>query len=228
MEPEMHILTVEDEPAMAELLQAALSEEGYLVTLAINGIQALQFGQTSRFDLILLDLMLPGVDGFAVVKRLRKARIQTPILVLTARDTPADIVKVLDSGADDYLTKPFSLEVLLARVRAVSRRGEIPQPLCLEAGKLILNTATRQVIRENKEISLTPREYSLLELLLRYKGRVLSRAVIVEAIWGYESDVEENTLDVFIRLLRQKIELPEAPKLIRTVRGVGYCLQEQP
>ena len=212
---------------MAGLLQSALSEEGYLVTLATDGGQALQLGQTSRFDLILLDLMLPGLNGFEIVQRLRKARIQTPILVLTARDAPADIVKALDSGADDYLTKPFSLKVLLARVRAVSRRGGIPQPLCLQAGTLTLNTATRQVVRENKELALTPREYSILELLMRHKGRVLSRTSIVEAIWGYDSDVEENTLDVFIRLLRQKVELPETPKLIRTVRGVGYCLQEQ-
>jgi two-component system OmpR family response regulator len=222
----MHILVVEDDPAMAELLQSALSEEGYLATLASDGAQALQLGQASRFDLILLDLMLPGINGFEIVQRLRKARIQTPILVLTARDAPADIVKALDCGADDYLTKPFSLKVLLARVRAVSRRGEIPQPLCLQAGNLTLNTATRQVTRENKEITLTPREYSLLELLMRHKGRVLPRTSIVEAIWGYDSEVEENTLDVFIRLLRQKVELPEAPKLIRTVRGVGYCLQE--
>ncbi len=223
----MHILAVEDEPAMAGLLQSALSEEGYFVTLATDGGTALQLGQTSRFDLILLDLMLPGISGFEIVQRLRKARVQTPILVLTARDAPADIVKALDSGADDYLTKPFSLTVLLARVRAVSRRGEIPQPLCLQAGNLTLNTATRQVTRENKEIALTPREYSLLELLMRHKGRVLSRSSMVEAIWGYDSEVEENTLDVFIRLLRQKIELSETPKLIRTVRGVGYCLQEQ-
>jgi DNA-binding response OmpR family regulator len=223
----MHILAVEDEPAMAALLQSALSEEGHHVTLATDGGKALQLGQANRFDLILLDLMLPRVNGFEVVQRLRKARIQTPILVLTARDAPADIVKTLDSGADDYLTKPFSLDVLLARVRAVGRRGEIPQPLCLQAGSLTLNTATRQVTREGKEVVLTPREYSLLELLMRHKGRVLSRTSIVEAIWGYNSDVEENTLDVFIRLLRQKVELPEMPKLIRTVRGVGYCLQEQ-
>jgi two-component system, OmpR family, response regulator len=223
----MHILAVEDEPAMAELLQSALSEEGYLVTLATDGRKALQFGQAIRFDLIVLDLMLPEMNGFEVVQRIRKARIQTPILVLTARDASADIVKALDSGADDYLTKPFSLDVLLARVRAVSRRGEIPQPLCLQAGNLTLNTATRQVTRDEREVVLTPREYSLLELLMRHKGRVLSRTAMVEAIWGHDSDVEENTLDVFIRLLRQKVELPEAPKLIRTVRGVGYCLQEQ-
>lgn len=223
----MHILAVEDEPAMAELLQSALSEEGYLVTLATDGEQALQLGYGSRFDLVVLDLMLPKVSGSEVLLRLRKAGIQTPILVLTARDAPADIVRALDSGADDYLTKPFSLNVFLARVRAVSRRGEIPQPLCLRAGSLTLNTATREVVRKDKQIVLTPREYSLLELLMRHKGRVLSRSVIVEAIWGYDSEVEENTLDVFIRLLRHKVELPEAPKLIRTVRGIGYCLQEQ-
>ncbi|MBV9304684.1 MAG: response regulator transcription factor, partial [Acidobacteriaceae bacterium] len=181
----------------------------------------------SHFDLIVLDLMLPKLDGFEVLLRLRKAGVQTPILVLTARDAPADIVKALDSGADDYLTKPFSLDIFLARVRAVSRRGNIPQPLCLQAGDLILNTATREVIRRDKQISLTPREYSLLQLLMRHKGRVLARSTIVEAIWGYDSDVEENTLDAFIRLLRHKIEFPETPKLIRTVRGIGYCLQEQ-
>ncbi|MBV9678985.1 MAG: response regulator transcription factor [Acidobacteriaceae bacterium] len=223
----MHILIAEDEPAMAELLQSALSEESYLVTPAINGEQALELGYGSHFDLIVLDLMLPKVDGFEVLLRLRKTGVQTPILVLTARDAPADIVKALDSGADDYLTKPFSLDIFLARVRAVSRRGDIPQPLCLQAGDLILNTATREVIRNDKQISLTPREYSLLQLLMRHKGRVLARSTIVEAIWGYDSDVEENTLDAFIRLLRHKIEFPETPKLIRTVRGIGYCLQEQ-
>jgi len=223
----MHILVAEDEPAMTELLEAALSEEGYFVTPATNGEQTLELGYSSRFDLIVLDLMLPRVNGFEVLLRLRKAGVQTPILVLTARDAPADIVKALDTGADDYLTKPFSLNVFLARVRAVSRRGDIPQPLCLQAGDLTLNTATREVMRKDKQISLTPREYSLLQLLMRHKGRVLPRSTIVEAIWGYDSDVEENTLDAFIRLLRHKIELPETPKLIRTVRGIGYCLQEQ-
>lgn len=212
---------------MAELLQSALSEEGYLVTPAMNGEQALGLGSNGGFELIVLDLMLPKVDGFEVLRRLRKAGVQTPILVLTARDAPADIVKALDSGADDYLTKPFSLNVFLARIRAVSRRGDIPQPLCLQAGDLVLNTATREVVRKDKQISLTPREYSLLQLLMRHKGRVLARSAIVEAIWGYDSDVEENTLDAFIRLLRHKIEFPETPKLIRTVRGIGYCLQEQ-
>lgn len=223
----MHILTVEDEPAMAELLQSALSEEGHIVTLAGDGHHALQLAGASRFDLIVLDLMLPRVDGFEVARQLRQARIRTPVLVLTARDSPADIVRALDGGADDYLTKPFSLDVFLARVRAVSRRGEIPRAVSLNAGALSLNTATRVVTRNGKHLSLTPREYSLLELLMRHKGRVLSRSSIVEAIWGFNAEIEENTLDVFIKLLRSKVELLDTPRLIRTVRGVGYCLQEE-
>lgn len=211
---------------MAELLQSVLSEEGHIVTLARDGQHAFQLASASRFDLIVLDLMLPRVDGFEVARQLRQARIRTPVLVLTARDSPADIVRALDGGADDYLTKPFSLDVFLARVRAVSRRGEIPQAVSLDAGGLSLNTATRAVSRSGRHISLTPREYSLLELLMRHKGRVLSRSSIVEAVWGFDAEIEENTLDVFIKLLRKKIELRDEPRLIRTVRGIGYCLQD--
>lgn len=211
---------------MAELLKSALSDEGHFVTLAIDGEQALHFAQSSRFDLIVLDLMLPRKSGFEVARELRRTLIQTPLLVLTARDSPGDIVRALDGGADDYLTKPFSLEVFLARVRAVSRRGEIAQPVCLNAGALSLNTATREVTRGGRQILLTPREFSILELLMRHKGRVLSRSVIVERVWGFDAGIEENTLDVFIRLLRNKVEIPEAPRLIRTVRGIGYSLQD--
>jgi DNA-binding response OmpR family regulator len=222
----MQILAVEDEPAMADLLQSALSDEGHLVTLATDGRQALALAQSGRFDLLVLDLLLPGIDGFEVARQLRRARIRTPILVLTAKDGPRDIVTALDAGADDYLTKPFSLEVFLARVRAVSRRGEIPQPVCLETAGLNMNTATREVTRAGRQILLTPREYSLLELLMRHKGRVLPRSNIVEAIWGFDTEIEENTLDAFIRLLRNKIEIAGAPRLIRTVRGIGYSLAE--
>ncbi len=211
---------------MAELLHSALSDEGHRVTIASDGEQALRYAESSRFELIILDLMLPRKDGFEVARQLRRAMIQTPILVLTARDSPADIVRALDGGADDYLVKPFSLEVFLARVRAVSRRGEIPQAVCLSAGDLTLNTATREVTRSGKPILLTPREFSILELLMRYKGRVLSRTTMVEQIWGFDAQIEENTLDVFIRLLRNKVEMPEAPRLIRTVRGIGYSLQD--
>ena len=211
---------------MADLLRSALSEEGHLVTIATDGQQAVALARTGRFDLLVLDLMLPGMDGFEVARQLRRARIQTPILVLTARDRSHDIVAALDAGADDYLTKPFSLDVFLARVRAVSRRGEIPQAVCLESAGLSLNTATRAVSRAGRSILLTPREYSLLELLMRHKGRVLSRSVIVESIWGFDTEIEENTLDAFIRLLRNKIEVAGAPRLIRTVRGIGYSLAE--
>jgi len=222
----MHILAVEDEPSMAGLLHSALTEEGHIVTLAVNGNEALCTALAGHFDLIVLDIMLPGLDGFEVARQLRKARVQTPLLILTARDAPRDIVRSLVSGADDYLTKPFSLDVFLARVRAVSRRGGIPQPVSLEAGGLVLNTATRRVTRAGKLITLTRREYSLLELLLRNKGRVLTRPRIVEAVWGYDADIEENTLDAFIRLLRNKVEVPDMPRLIRTVRGIGYALED--
>ncbi len=223
----MFILAVEDEPAMADLLDSALSEEGHRVTLATDGQQALDLAKSSSFDLIVLDLMLPRIDGFTVARQLRRSGVQTPVLVLTARDADADIVRALDNGADDFLTKPFSLDVFLARVRAVSRRGAIPQPVFLQIGTLSLNTATREVCRGGKTISLTPREYSLLELLMRHHGRVLSRSTIVEAVWGFDTDIEENTLDAYIRLLRNKVELPDAPRLIRTVRGIGYSLAEE-
>ncbi|HEX4165476.1 MAG TPA: response regulator transcription factor [Bryobacteraceae bacterium] len=223
----MHVLAVEDEPAMAELLRSVLAEEGYQVTLSKDGEQALEFAKSTRFDLIILDLMLPRKDGFQVSRQLRQSNIQTPVLILTAKDSPGDIVRALDQGADDYLIKPFSLEVLLARVRAVSRRGDIPQPVCLRLQDLTLNTATREVRRDHHRIELTPREYSLLALLMRHKGRVLPRSSIVEAVWGFNAEIEDNTLDAFIRLLRRKIERPGAPKLVRTVRGVGYSLQEQ-
>ena len=223
----MQILVVEDEHTLAALLQSALTEEGHHVTLVHNGNEAFACARAISFDLVVLDLMIPGMDGFAVARRLRDVKIQTPILVLTARQGDADIIRALDEGADDYLTKPFSLEVFLARVRAVSRRGQIPTPVCLEAGSLTLNTATRRVTRENKTIELTPREYSLLELLLRNKDRVLERSKIVADVWGYDSDVGENTLEAFVRLLRQKIEIEDAPKLIRTVRGVGYMLSAE-
>ena len=221
----MNVLIAEDEQAMAELLESALAEEGHSVTLAAAGDLALSLAASSRFDLMILDLMLPVMDGFRVAQRLRSQGIRTPILVLTARDHTADVVKALDSGADDYLTKPFALEELLARVRAVSRRGEIPQGVQLQAGHISLNTATREVLRRGSAVSLTPREYSLLELLLKHKGHVLSRSFLVDSVWGFAADIEENTLDAFIRLLRNKVEEPGMPKLIRTVRGIGYVVE---
>ena len=221
----MHILVAEDEPRMAELLRSTLAEEGHVVLVATDGQSAIELALVGPLDLIVLDLMLPRVDGFGVIRRIRQNKNQTPILMLTARDAAQDVVRALDEGADDYLTKPFSLDVFLARIRAVSRRGPIPRPVLLEVGSLQLNTASREVIRDGRTINLTPREYSLLELLMRHNGRVLSRQSIVSAVWGYDADIEDNTVEVFIRLLRNKIETAEGQKLIHTVRGIGYSLR---
>lgn len=222
----MHILIAEDETRMAQLLRSALAEEGHTVAVAADGVSAFEFAQAAKFDVIVLDVMLPRLDGFEIVRRLRELKDQTPVLMLTARDTPADIVRALDWGADDYLTKPFSFEVLLARIRSVSRRGQIPQAVCQELGDLTLNTSTREISRAGRKISLTPREYSLLEFLMRHKGRVVTRQRMLEAIWGFDADVEENTVEAFIRLLRNKIDVQHESKLIHTVRGIGYTLRE--
>jgi two-component system OmpR family response regulator len=221
----MRILVVEDEARMAALLRQGLTEEGHSVTVAMEGREALSLAESGPFDLVLLDVMLPGIDGFTVARRLRAGHNQTPILMLTARDATEDIVEGLDLGADDYLTKPFSFEVLLARVRAVGRRGPIPQPVCLELADLHLNQSTREVRRGHRTISLTRTEFGILELLLRNAGRVVSRDTLIENVWGAGADIENNTLDAFVRLLRAKVEQAGEPRLIHTVRGVGYVLR---
>src|SRR5438477_181753 len=208
----MQILVVEDEGRMAELLEQALHEEGHQVVLARDGREGFEIARYSPFDVILLDVMLPGMDGLAVARKLRESGNQTPVLMLTARDAPADIVKGLDCGADDYLTKPFSLDILLARLRAVSRRGAIPRPTCLQIADVKLDPASRRVTRGREVLSLTPREYKLLELLMRNAGRAISRGTILESVWGFDSEVNENTLEVFMRLLRTKVDTRE-PKL---------------
>lgn len=223
----MQVLVVEDERRMAELLQQGLQEEGHSVVVAANGREGLAIAESHSFDVILLDVMLPGLDGFSVAKKLRGARNQTPILMLTARDATQDIIEGLNLGADDYLVKPFAFDVLLARLRAVSRRGPIPRPVSLQVADLSLNPATRDVARGRRRISLTRTEYSLLELLMRRAGRVVSRDSLVEAVWGFDSEVRNNTLDAFMRLLRDKVETSGEPKLIHTVRGVGYCLRAE-
>lgn len=221
----MRILVVEDERRMAELLRRGLTEEGHSVTVAFDGREGLSMAEGYPFDLIVLDVMLPGLDGFTLARRLRAGRNQTPILILTARDATADVVEGLDTGADDYLTKPFSFEVLFARVRAVSRRGHIAQPVCLQSGDLTLNQSSREVARGTRQISLTRTEFAILELLLRNAGRVVSRDTLIENVWGIDSEIENNTLDAFVRLLRTKIESRDEAKLIHTVRGVGYLLR---
>jgi two-component system response regulator MprA len=224
----MRVLIIEDEKGMAELLKKGLEEENHRVALAFDGLEGLELAKIYEFDAIVLDLMLPRVDGFEVARRLRHAGNQTPILILTARDAVPDIVKGLDLGADDYLTKPFSFEEFLARLRTVARRGSTPRPTCLRVADLTLDPASRQALRRRREIRLSPTEYRLLELLMRRVGRVVTRTAIIEAVWGLENDIEENTLDAFVRLLRRKVDKGFSPKLIQTVRGIGYCLRESP
>ncbi len=224
----MRVLIVEDEKAMAELLKKGLEEENHRVALAFDGLDGLDLARHYEFDAIVLDLMLPRVDGFEVARRLRQDGIPTPILILTARDAVPDIVKGLDLGADDYLTKPFSFEEFLARLRTVARRGSLPRPTCLQVADLTLDPAAHRALRGRREIRLSPTEYRLLELLMRRAGRVVTRTAIVEAVWGLENDIEDNTLDAFVRLLRGKVDKGFSAKLIQTVRGIGYCLRENP
>ncbi len=224
----MQLLVAEDERRMADLLKKGLEEEGHSVVLAQDGSTALAMAQVHVFDLIVLDVMLPRMDGFAVVRKLREERNQTPILMLTARDAMQDMVRGLDLGADDYLTKPFSFEVLLARIRSVSRRGPVAKPVLLRARDLSLNPATHEVRRGDRRVSLTKTEYNLLELLMRRPGAVVPRDTLMEAVWGFDSDVQNNTLDAFVRLLRNKVDGDGEARLIQTVRGVGYCLDPGP
>jgi|SRR5215469_9271362 len=224
----MRILIVEDEKKMAAVLKKGLEAENHRVIVAHDGRTGLEFGSTSEFDVVVLDLMLPLLDGFEVARRLRKNGNHTPILMLTARDAVPDIVKGLDLGADDYLTKPFSFEVFLARLRSVARRGSAPRPTILQVDDLVLNPASREVTRGERVIHLSPTEFRLLELLMRRSGRVIPRDAIVEAVWDFDHEVEENTLDTFIRLLRSKIDREHDRKLIHTIRGIGYTIRENP
>ncbi len=221
----MRVLVVEDDARMAGLLKQFLSEEGHAVSVAADGKSGLSYALTGHYDLLILDGMLPEMDGFEVVKRLRAEKRQTPILMLTARDATHDIVKGLNLGADDYLTKPFSFEVLAARVNAVSRRGPIPQPVCYEVGNLRLDPTAHTASRTGTIIHLTKTEFSILEILMRNSGRVVTRDTLLEQVWHHDQGIESNTLDAFVRLLRVKVEAPGEARLIRTVRGIGYSIQ---
>ena len=222
----MHVLIVEDERKMAELLKRGLEEENHSVSVAHDGRDALEMAEALEYDAIVLDLMLPGIDGYEVARRLRKSGNKTPILVLTARDTVPDVVKGLDIGADDYMTKPFSFEEFLARLRSVSRRGAAPRPTVLQVADLVLDPASHQVTRSGDEIPLSRTEFRLLEFLMRRAGRVVPRSTIVHSVWDANEDVEENTLDVFISLLRNKVDRDHKVKLIHTVRGTGYAIRD--
>lgn len=221
------ILVVEDEPAMAASLRQGLEEANHSVALARDGVEGLNAAETSTYDAIVLDVMMPGMDGIELTRRLRSAGRTTPILMLTARDAAGDIVKGLDSGADDYLTKPFSLKVLLARLRALSRRAARPPQSILQVDDLVLDPQSRQVKRAGRVVNLTATEFRMLEFLMRRPGRASSRSAIIEAVWGFEQDVEPNTVDAFIRLLREKVDSGSNRKLIQTLRGYGYILREE-
>jgi two-component system response regulator MprA len=223
----MRILIVEDDRKLARQLKKGVDESGHASTLAFDGREGLETAQSSEFDVLVLDVMLPKLDGISVVRHLRQMRIGTPILLLTARDTPDDISTGLDAGADDYLTKPFSFQVLLARLRALARRRQLEPQTLLRIADLSLDPATHEVRRAGVLVGLSRTEFVMLEMLMRNPGRVITRARLIEAVWGHEREVQNNTLDVFIRQLRTKIEPAGTAKLLHTIRGIGYTLREE-
>jgi DNA-binding response OmpR family regulator len=222
----MRILVVEDERKVASFIRQGLEEEGHAVELAGDGAEALDLVLGGpAYDLIVLDLMLPKRDGFGVLRALRERGVATPVLVLTARDSVGDKVTGFDLGADDYLTKPFAFEELLARVRALLRRGGDHRPAPLRLADLALDPATRTVTRGARRVELTAREYALLEYFLRNAGRVLTRPMIAEHVWGLDFDSESNVIDVYVGYLRRKIDGEGEPRLLHTLRGAGYVLK---
>ena len=222
----MKLLIVEDETHMADLLRKGLTEEGHNAICAYDGAEGLDLAKNYEFDVIILDVMMPKLNGYDVAKRLRAEKIRTPILMLTAKDTVPDIVRGLDLGVDDYMTKPFSFDELLARLRSVRRRISSAGEGELRVGDLVLDPAGRDVVRGEVRISLTRTEYNLLERMMFRVGKVVSRRSLIESVWGFDREIEENTLDAFMHLLRNKIDTPGKPKLIHTVRGVGYLIRE--
>src|SRR5580692_6630468 len=221
----MKLLIVEDEARMAELLRKGLTEEGHMAMCAFDGAEGLAMAEAYDLDVIILDIMMPQLDGYEFAKRLRSGRVRTPILMLTAKDSVLDVVRGLDLGADDYMTKPFSFDELLARLRAVKRRALAAEETCLRVGDLALDPGSREVTRGTERVSLTRTEYNLLERLVYRAGKVVPRQSLIEAVWGFDRNIEENTLDAFMHLLRNKVDLPGRQKLIHTVRGVGYLIR---
>jgi two-component system OmpR family response regulator len=220
----MNILVVEDDREMADVLARGLRDEAHDVEIARDGNTALRLSDDSCFDLILLDVMLPGLNGLEVAKRLRMRSEHVPVLMLTARDALQDVVIGLDAGADDYLTKPFSFLELLARIRALARRNVAAPKNVLEVEDLILDVSSYRAFRKGREIHLSFTEFRLLELLARNHGRVVSRHTILEAVWSNRREIGENTVDAFVRLLRKKVEDGEQARLIQTHRGFGYSI----
>ena len=222
----MHVLIVEDDPLMVSYLKASLEAEGVSVDVAYDGITGLEKAMSRYFDAITLDIMLPGINGYEVCRELRDAQVATPILMLTAKDGEYDEADAFDFGADDFLRKPFSLVVLSARLRALARRGGVAQGSVLTAGDLVLDESARRVTRAGGKIELTPREFALLEALMRNKGQALSKTQLLELVWGHDHLGADSVVEVYIGYLRRKVDDPYPVKLISTVRGVGYRLEE--
>jgi len=223
----MRVLVIEDEVRMARLLKRALEEEGHAVDVAGDGPEGLWMATENPYAAIVLDVMLPGFDGFELCRRLRQAGIWVPVLMLTARDEIGDRVRGLDAGADDYLVKPFSLLELAARLRALARRDDRPRPAVLTEGDLKLDPASKRAWRGETELQLSPKEFSLLELFLRHPGAALTRTQIIEAVWDFAYDGTSNVVDQYVNYLRRKVDIPFARRDIETVRGMGYRLRHE-
>jgi DNA-binding response OmpR family regulator len=222
----MRVLVVEDEKKTASFIRKALQSEGHAVDMLHDGSEALAAVANTPFDVVVLDIMLPGRDGLSIVRQMREKNIKVPVMLLTARGEVSERVEGLNAGADDYLSKPFALEELVARVRALGRRSADAKPATMRVGDLTLDTVTRKVNRGDQAIDLAPREYLLLEFLMRSAGRICGRMAIVEKVWDYDFDPGTNLVDVYIMRLREKIDADFEPKLLQTVRGIGYVLKE--
>ena len=223
----MRVLVVDDDRRLARFMAKGLRENGWAVDLAYDGVDAAHLGRTETYDAIVLDIMLPGQSGYEVIRELRRAGAEVPVLCLTARDDVKDRVLGLDLGADDYLVKPFHFPELLARLRALQRRSPKMAPVELRSGDLILDPATRRVVRAGRPIELTPKEFSLLEYLMRRAGTVVTRTAITESVWDMNFESMTNVVDVFINRLRAKVDRPFKTSLIHTVRGVGYVMKPE-
>lgn len=223
----MRVLLIEDDVTIARLLKEGLEDESYAVDVANDGSEGYRTAVADDYDVIILDIMLPGMNGYEVCRSLRNDGNKTPILMLTARDTERDIVEGLDTGADDYLAKPFSFDVLLARIRALLRRPNEKLEEILQVGDLKLDPSSKKVTRASQEINLTAKEYGVLEYLMRNKGKVLSKEQIISHVWDFDADVLPNNVELFIMFLRRKIDKPFKSKLIHTVSGFGYKLEEK-
>jgi two-component system OmpR family response regulator len=223
----MRVLVVEDESMMAVLLKRGLEEERYAVDVAANGEDGVWMATETRYDAIVLDVMLPDVDGFEVCRRIRRAEQWAPVLMLTARDAVQDRIRGLDAGGDDYLTKPFSFDELVARLRALVRRGAGERPALLTVGDLTLDPAAKTVRRGAEPIALTAKEFALLECFMRRAGEVLSRTQLLERVWDFAYDGDSNVVEVYVRYLREKIDRPFGRRSLETVRGMGYRLRPE-